>query len=158
MAKSDDTSFISKDDVLKHIDSGALNNMLRLSKGENEQVFTEDDLRNCQQYLTALFRLLLIEKHMSMPEFDERWVSVSKRSNIAKSKWQSDRANMKNTMRGKSLTCYVFSNLLFYLDFAVIDMSLTVVDQKTNEVSTVKLSDIKKILTQADNLEGDDEE
>ncbi len=130
-------------DMLKRLDTSNIISLTEHNRRTANPVFTIDDLKTTHHCLALIMRMLLVACNMSTDEFNSRFNEFNNQDRKTK---VTTRNNMKRTIQNRNLTFVSFTDILVYLGFTLVDLSVTVRDARTGDVRTISMEDVRDAL------------
>ena len=133
-------------DMLSRIDSKQLQNVMQGSPSQGTPIFTVEDLRTTVRPLAQLVRLFMIREGITKEKFAMFHRSMAMRTYMSTNNINYDRNNMSRAMTCQDVTWGFLEKLLGICNFDLVDVTLTLSNRETGEVSTISKSDVQELI------------
>lgn len=132
--------------MLATIDSSQFDQVVKGSPNNGRPIFTINDLRTTVRPLAQLVRLLMIRNGITEEKFRMFHRNMAMQTCMAANNINYDRNNTWRAMTQQDVTWCFLEKLLSVCNFDLVDISLTLVNRETGEVSTISKSDVQELI------------
>ena len=133
-------------DMLSRIDSKQLQTVVQGSPSQGTPIFTVEDLRTTVRPLAQLVRLLMIREGITKEKFTMLHRNMASRTYMATNNINYDRNNTGRAMACQDVTWGFLEKLLGICNFDLVDVTLTLANRETGEVTTISKSDVQELI------------
>lgn len=109
-------------------------------------LFTTHDLRTTSQPLAQIARLFLIKNNITRERFESLHRKMGLSTYMSTNIMNYDRNNILRAMAQGNITWNFLEKLLIVCGFDLTDLTLTLTNQETGEVSSISRSDVQELI------------
>lgn len=146
MAKNDTATGSSAGDMLSRIDSTQYRQVVQASPSQGKPIFTINDLRTTVRPLAQIVRLLMIREGITEEKFRMYHRNMALQTYMATNNINYDRNNMSRAMTQQDVTWCFLEKLLAVCNYDLVDVTLTLSNRETGEVTTISKSDVQELV------------
>lgn len=137
---------VSLNERLGNIDRETAQQTISLTTSTGKPLYTVEDLYRTRDTLGLMLRYLIIRDDITKEKFEQRHDDLAKQANIHSNKRHYDRHNIYTSLKSPNATWLFLEKFCQYCGYDILDVQITLYDRYSREVSTLKKSDVIKLI------------
>lgn len=132
--------------MLSRIDPMQCNQVVKDAQNSGTPLFTVNDLRTTTHPLAQIVRLLLIRNNITREKFEALHRKMGMQTYMSANNMNYERNNMRRALAQGDITWNFLEKLLVVCGFDLTDVTLTLSNRETGEITTISRSDVQDLI------------